>query len=346
MSKPCRALAKRSFSKTRRQHLRLSLGVGAMLGTGLANAAQSEQVLSAMHWQQRVLLGFGTTLWLRAGHRDKARLQGGLDAAVKAIRQVERQMSLFDSNSAVSQLNQTGVLQSPHPDLVSVLMLSGEVSARSDGAFDVTVQPLWRAWANAQAVGRTASAQAVRDARSRVDWQALKVSATKIAFRRDGMGVTLNGIAQGYAADQARRVLIAHGIEHALLDTGEWTPIGSSRAGSPWMLGIEDPGNDGQTIAAIRSDGRSLATSSDAHYTFSADRKHHHILNPKTGCSPTKIASVTVAADSCALADALTKVMFMGSVEQALDVARQWQVDVLAIDKAGHWLASPGMPVV
>lgn len=292
------------------------------------------------------MLGFGTKLWLRAGHRDKARLQGGLDAAVKAIRQVERQMSLFDANSAVSQLNRTGVLQSPHPDLVAALTLSGDVSARSNGAFDVTVQPLWRAWANAQTKGRAASAQALHDARRRVDWQALEVSATQIAFRREGMGVTLNGIAQGYAADQARRVLIAHGVEHALLDTGEWTPIGSSRAGSPWMLGIEDPNNEGQTVATIRSDGRSLATSSDAHYTFSADRKHHHILNPKTGWSPTEIASITVAADSCALADALTKVMFMGNVEQALDVASRWQVDVLAVDKVGRWLASPGMPVV
>lgn len=317
-----------------------------MLGTRLATATQSGQVPAAMHWQQRVMLGFGTKLWLRAGHQDKRRLQTGLDAAVKAVRQVERQMSLFDANSAVSQLNRRGDLQSPHPCLVAALKLSAEVSARSDGAFDVTVQPLWRAWADAQAEGGFASAQALRNACSLVDWQALEVSTSKIAFRRANMGVTLNGIAQGYAADQARHALLDHGIEHALLDTGEWTPIGSGQDDAPWTLGVEDPTNQGKVIATVHSDGRSLATSSDAHYTFSSDRKHHHILDPKTGFSPAEIASVTVAADSCALADALTKVMFMGTVQQALDVAHQWQVDVLAVDKAGRWLASPGMPVV
>lgn len=317
-----------------------------MLGTRLAIAAQPDQGPQAMSWQQRVMLAFGTTLWLRAGHRDKARLQAGLDAVVKAIRRVERQMSLFDPDSAVSLLNRTGAIQSPHPDLVAALKLSGEVSARSNGAFDVTVQPLWRAWADAQVKGRSASPQALHDARLLVDWQALEISATQIAVRRAGMGVTLNGIAQGYAADQAKRALLAHGIEHALLDTGEWTPIGTSPEGSPWTLGIESPANDGQTVAAIRSDGRSLASSSDAHYTFTADRKNHHILNPQTGHSPTDIASVTVAAQSCALADALTKVMFMGTVEDALVMARHWQVDVLAVDKSGRWLASPGMPVV
>lgn len=292
------------------------------------------------------MLGFGTKLWLRAGHPDDARLGIALDQAVKTIRHIEQQMSLFNANSAVSRLNRTGTLLAPHPDLVAALTLASHVSARSDGAFDVTVQPLWRAWADAQALGQPAYEEALHRARQKVDWQAVDHKAGKVALRRPGMGITLNGIAQGYAADRVREVLRAHAVEHALLDTGEWAPIGSGPNDEPWTLGIEDPANSKLTIATIRSDGRPLASSSDAHYTFSADRKHHHILNPKTGYSPTKVASITVAAHSCALADALTKVMFMGTVERALEIAKQWEVDVLAIDKTGRWQASPDMPVV
>jgi thiamine biosynthesis lipoprotein len=52
---------------------------------------------------------------------------------------------------------------------------------------------------------------------------------------------------------------------------------------------------------------------------------------------------VTVVAPSCALADALTKVMFMGDIENAVALARRWAVDVLAVDKSGRWEASPGL---
>jgi FAD:protein FMN transferase len=52
---------------------------------------------------------------------------------------------------------------------------------------------------------------------------------------------------------------------------------------------------------------------------------------------------VTVLAPSCALADALTKVMFMGNTADALALAAHWGVDVLAVDKAGRWQASPGL---
>jgi len=168
-----------------------------MLGSGLTAAARLDQELPVIHWDQRVMLGFGTTLWLRAGHQSESRLRSGLDAAVRAIRQVERQMSLFDVNSAISLLNRAGELRSPHPDLVAVLKLARDVSGRSDGAFDVTVQPLWRAWADAQAQGSLAGEAALEEARLRVDWQALKVNADRIAFGRPGMGVTPNGNRQG-----------------------------------------------------------------------------------------------------------------------------------------------------
>jgi FAD:protein FMN transferase len=160
----------------------------------------------------------------------------------------------------------------------------------------------------------------------------------------------LNGIAQGYAADRARERLRAHGVEHALLDTGEWAPLGRGPGGAPWALAVADPrGNDAQAThaaATLQAEGRSVATSSDAHTTFTADRRHHHIFDPRSGASPAQLASVTVLAPSCALADALTKVMFMGSIDDALAGARHWGVEVLAIDKAGRWRASPGLRLV
>jgi FAD:protein FMN transferase len=331
----------------RREWLRLSLGLGAVLGSA-ASAANGHSATAHLQWRERAMLGFGTTLWLRAGHASADRADAGLDAAIAAIRHVERQMSLFEPTSALCQLNRESVLHNPHPDLVNVLQLAQQVSRRSNGAFDVTVQPLWLAWQAAQRAGRLPTADELGTARAQCGWRALEVSKTRIHLRKPGMALTLNGIAQGFASDLARAALQAHGIEHALINTGEWTTLGRSPDATPWMLGVASPRANKSDpahalIAKLATDGRAIATSSDAHCSFSADHRHHHIFDPHTGYSPRELASVTVAAPTCAMADALTKVMFMAGPVRAFAVARQWQVDVLVVDKAGRWRASAGL---
>ena len=333
---------------TRRQWLRLSIGLGAGLATSAAGAKPAQLV-----WRERAMVGLGTTLSLRAAHADGAQADAGLNAAVAQVRNVERLMSLFDPQSALSQLNRDGVLHHPHPDFVRVLQLAQRVSRQSAGGFDVTVQPCWLAWQAAQQVGRLPTQAEIDAARARVGWQNLVVTPRQIHFKQAGMALTLNGIAQGFAGDLAKAALQSHGVEHALLDTGEWSALGSSPSQSPspgssprpspWRLGIEDPRKTGALVARLALDGRAVATSSDAHYRFGKDDVHHHIFNPATGYSPRALACVTVVAPSCALADALTKVMFMGSAQKAMQLAQQWKVDVLAVEKTGQWRASAGL---
>jgi hypothetical protein len=73
---------------------------------------------------------------------------------VTLLRHLESQLSLFDPASALCRLNRDGVLRQPDPALVDLLEQAQAVSARSQGAFDVTVQPLWAAWQQATAAGR------------------------------------------------------------------------------------------------------------------------------------------------------------------------------------------------
>ena len=180
-------------------------------------------------------------------------------------------------------------------------------------------------------------------ARGRVGWRDLRLGDGGVRLARPGMGVTLNGIAQGWAAERVRGVLAAHGIRHALVDAGEYAMVGRNPAGAPWTLGIADPRAQGRLVARLFADGRCVATSGDDQTAFSADRRHHHIFDPRTGYSPPDIAGVTVAAPSGALADALTKVFFVAGPERALAVARRWNVDALWIDKSGRRGATPGL---
>jgi FAD:protein FMN transferase len=331
-------LAPGSGTVTRRDCLRISMGLSAvaLLPSASANTP-------ALQWRERAMVGLGTTLSLRAGHTDSARADAALDAAVTAIRHVEQQMSLFISDSALCRLNREGVLHHPHPDLVQVFKLAQQVSQKSQGAFDVTVQPLWEVWQKAKRAGHLPSAGEVQSAVARVGWQHLHVTQQRIRFDQPHMAATLNGIAQGFAGDLARAALESSGIEHALIDTGEWSALGTSPQKNPWALGVSNPRNPQSLIAKLALGAGAMATSSDVHYRFGNDDKHHHIFDPRTGYSPSELASVTVIASSCALADALTKVMFMASAARALELAKLWKVDVLVVDKTGKWQATDAL---
>lgn len=338
----------------RRQWLRCALGAGAWLGPGWAAGSAAGSAAAAtspatasenLQWRERALLGLGTTLWLRAAHADGRRADAALDATVALLRHLEAQLSLFDPGSALCRLNRDGVLHRPDPALVDLLQQAQAVSARSQGAFDVTVQPLWAAWQQATAAGRLPTPAELATARALVDWRGVQVLPQQIRLARPGMAITLNGIAQGYAADQARQLLQRHGIAHALLDTGEWAPLGQAPGGLPWQLGLADPRDGARLLRRLQAGGRAIAVSTDVQLRFGADpadSRHHHILDPRSGRSPPHLAAVVVAAPGTTLADALTKVLFMGTPAQALARARRWGVDVVVVDKAGSLQASAG----
>ena len=336
--------------QARRQFLRMGWGLGVSSCFAFnAQAAASEA--HALVWQEKILQGFGTTLRLRAGHHHEAQLQLALQEAVQTIRRIESLMSLFDDNSTLQQLNREGLVRQADSDFHQVMAFSQHLSQRSQGAFDVSMQPLWGVWSQwAQQYASQADApltpewvRLIEQARQLVNWRAVDIQPQHIKLP-PGMAVSLNGIAQGFASDKVKAVMQQHGIRHALLDTGETSMLGASPQGA-WRLGIESVVAHAPT-PVVRADGRAMATSSQAHTSFSVDRRFHHILDPRTGYSPSHWASVTVLAPSCTLADGLTKVFFMLTPQQVLPAARTWGVDVLLQHKTGSWLRTPGVSLV
>ena len=233
----------------KRVFLQTSLGLGAtgMLGRAFGTERRaprrfaSDLALEGLVWRDRSMVALGTVLSLRVAHREAVMAEAALDAAVATLRHIESQMSLFQPDSALRRLNRSGRLRQPDPDLLQVLQLAQQVSARSQGSFDVTVQPLWEAFEAAGREGQLPSTQAVSEARAKVDWRQLQLDPRQISLGVPGMAVTLNGIAQGYAADRVRATLREHGIEHALINTGEWAALGRPNAQRSWVLGIANP---------------------------------------------------------------------------------------------------------
>ena len=355
----------------RRHALRRALGLGALwLGPGAsisgpgsdvgdgraARAAGAQQPGAALRWRESVTLALGTRIWLRLAHINAAQADAAMRAALVAVQRVDEAASLFRDDSALQSLNRHGTLHHAPPELRALLHTALRAAAVSEGRFDPTVQPLWRAWYEAQ--GHVPGANALGAARARLGWREVDLGPHSIRLPRPGMALTLNGILQGFAADQALAALQRHGVRHALIDTGEWRPLGHDPAGRPWRLGLAEPrrahATAAQGVAEPRSprarrlpdllgDGRALACSSAETLRFTADGNEHHILDPRTGHSPRELAMVVVAAGTAAWADALSKPLMMGSAAQAFVLARRFGVDVLTVDKAGRWQASAGL---
>lgn len=290
-------------------------------------------------------LAFGTTISISVVHADAELAARAISDALRAAQQIDRLMSLYNPDSQVYRLNRDGMLAHPDPRLLQVLSQAAELSQQTGGAFDITVQPLWQLYAEAAKHGALPDLSTRRRAQALVNWRALEIAPDMVRLRQHGMALTLNGLAQGYAADQSLAALQAHGIRDALLDTGEFIARGQRGQQRPWTLGVRDPRDENRLATTLLAQGCSVATSGDYECRFTPDYRHHHIFDPALGDSPQELASVTVLAPTAMLADGLsTAFMVMGWERAQALAASMPAVDLLAIDKLGRSRCSAGFP--
>ncbi|MCW2313460.1 FAD:protein FMN transferase [Rhodoferax antarcticus] len=327
----------------RRSLLSASLGLGTLAGLGYVGVNRATPSGLALHAGSAQ--AFGTTVTIQVLHPDPASAQAAITAALQQVSLVDALMSVHQPRSQVYQLNAQGQLNHPDPHLLAVLTYARQLSNQTGGAFDITVQPLWQAFSQAQANGQLPEPLALARVRALVNWQGVTTQPDQIELAAPGMAITLNGLAQGYAVDLALAALRAKGVAHALLDTGEFGVIGTKGSDQPWVLGIKNPRQTDALTARVPMDGRALCTSGDYETFFSADFSHHHIFDPATGDSPTPLASVSVLAPTGMMADGLSTAFMVLGADKALALAaRLPRVDALLIHKNGSQQRTADFP--
>lgn len=280
--------------------------------------------------RSRSSFAFGTAVCVQAIAADERAAEAACTAALAAIHRVERLMSVYDASSEIGRLNRHGRLARPDPWTVAVLRQAQAHAASSDGAFDVTVQPLCRLFQRHADRGALPCGEDVAAVRSLVGWHGLSVSEAELRLARPGMAITLNGIAQGFAADRACEAMRATGAMAGLVDAGELASHGRGLSGAPWSVALQVPHHGREERIALDA---CVATSADSPCHFSADRRHHHIFDPHSGWSPTALSAVSVVAATATQADAWSTAIMIGGerlTRHALargDVQRVWLVD-------------------
>lgn len=318
----------------------------------LTTGCRREQTAAGYKEVEKTGFLMGTLVTLKVFDRDADKSSRAADKAFARIREIESLMSLNIEDSQVNNINEwAGIrpVEVSH-DTLKVVEKGIYYGQLSEGLFDITVGPLARLWGigteNPQIPGSTR----INNALGLVDYRDVEINqeTKEIFLKRPGMVIDLGGIAKGYAADEAKKVLMAEGIEHAIINLGgNVLTVGPKHDGGPWNIGIKDPYNpNGSLLGFVRIQDKTVVTSGDYERYFEKDgKRYHHILNPYTGFpGNNEIKGVTLIAHSSFDADALSTTVFLLGVEKGMQLVESLDgIEAVAITRDRQVVISSGM---
>ena len=276
-----------------------------------------------------------------------------LDAAEERVRELEALWSVTDEGSEIYALNHEGAAELS-PETADLLDTALGMCERTDGALDISIYPVLRAWGFTTGAYAVPSDETLSALLSRVDYTLVTQDGTYAALP-DGMEIDLGSVAKGCTGDVLAALLRENGVTSALLDLGgNIQTVGARPDGSPWRVGIRDPGGDGN-LGVVEVVDQAVVTSGGYERYFEVDGvRYWHILDPKTGrparsglSSVTVVGGMGTTGDTGAVCDALSTALFVMGKDGALDFWRQhrdeWGFELVLVDDSGAVTITAGL---
>jgi thiamine biosynthesis lipoprotein len=301
---------------TRRRALQL---VGSVAGCLLVPQVVVRAEALRHEWTGAAL---GAVAHITLYHPDAGAARSIIRACLAEIDRLEGEFSLFRPDSALCRLNRDGVLVNPSLDMRRLLTEAVRFGDLSGGRFDVTVQPLWRLLAAHHAAHTVPPRADLQAALALVDYRRIDIDSRRIRLGQPGMAVTLNGIAQGFITDRVATILRSGGCDSVLADLGEIRALGTHPNGRAWQIGLADPWAPDRITHTLEVTDQAVATSAATGFQFDSSGRFHHLLDPKTGTSAARYASVSVVARDATAADALSTALTLMPTTEADQMLR------------------------
>jgi thiamine biosynthesis lipoprotein len=278
---------------------------------------KSEKALHRYEFQQPHM-GMLFTLTLYAP--DPAAAQSASTAAFARIAHLNNLLTDYDPESELMQLCQQpgGTAVRVSPELFTILAEARRIAEISGGAFDPTIGPVVRLWRRARRTEVLPPPAQLATARSRVGWQNISLNPDQqtVTLLTNDMQLDLGGIAKGYAADEALRVLREHGITRALVAASGDVAVGDPPPGQDhWRVAIGTPFQREGVGRALMLANAAVSTSGDSEqFVVIGGIRYSHIVDPRTGVGLTNRCQVSVVASRATETDALaTAISILGA---------------------------------
>ncbi len=270
---------------------------------------------------------------------DAVRLRAAGEEALEEIVQWEAELSLYRPSSEVAKINREAA-RAPvrvSPPVFELLQQCRELWRLSDGAFDITVAPLVRAWGFMTGKGRAASPEEVAAARASVGMAHLELDSDRrtVRFTRPGVMLDLGAVGKGYAVDRAIETLRELGVTRAFLHGGTSScyGLGVAPGGTPWRVAVKAeelfPETDASpsagaplTVVSLRDAALSVSGVRDKAIRVGG-RLLGHVIDPRTGAPVTGALLAAVTGRSAAETDALSTALLVDGAPGGRAMAEQ-----------------------
>jgi thiamine biosynthesis lipoprotein len=261
-----------------------------------------------------------------------------------ALAKVNQMMSTFIEDSDLSLFNNFNdtIWYPVQPEMLLVFGEAQRISELSDGAFDITVEPLVSLWGfgNKGLSSTIPSDSAIEESMSRCGYENLEFSPDGLVIRKNipGLHCDLSAIAKGYGVDMLAQVLDSLGFINYFIEIGgETRAKGVNFEKVSWRIGIASPKAQSEIQTIVSLSDMAMATSGDYHNYFEKDGiRYSHTINPATVRPIThQLASVTVLSETCMVADGLATALNVMGAEEGLVVAEKENIPAFFIIKDG-----------
>ncbi|MGA8707163.1 MAG: FAD:protein FMN transferase [Steroidobacteraceae bacterium] len=301
-------------------------------------------------WLSRGVDGImGTRIYVELWAEDDAKARGeqAIDAVMDEMRHIDESMSVYKPTSEVSRVNDLAARQPVKisPELFQLLTTALEYSRITEGAFDITYASVGYMYDFRER--KRPTEQQIAAALPAVNYRhvLLDPATSTVRFSQPGVRIDLGGIAKGFAVDKGIEILQQRGYTHALVNAGGDSRVIGDRFGKPWVIGIRHPDHPDQVITRVPLTDSAFSTSGDyERYFDEGGVRYHHIIDPHTGHSASKVRSATVIAPTATRTDGLSKTAFVLGPDEALRIYNSLpDVDAILVTPDGRILYTKGL---
>lgn len=276
-----------------------------------------------------MLMGSRFDITIVANTREDA--EAYIDTAVAEVTRIENLISEWRPETQVSIVNKNAGIQPVKVDkeLYDLTGRALQFSRITDGAFDISFAAMDRIWKYDGSMTEMPTEEAVKKSVAKVGYKNIIIDEDNqtIFLKNEGMKIGFGSIGKGYAADKARELLMAKGVQAGIINaSGDMNTWGKQPNGQDWTVGITNPVNKDKIFAIVPLTKYSAVVTSGNYekYVMLNGRRYSHIINPVTGYPATGLSSVTVFGASAEMANGFSTAIMVLGKDAGLDLINRF----------------------
>ena len=252
------------------------------------------------------------------------------DEIQKRLNSYNKIFSTFDSTSVISKINNNKPVK-PDEIFLKCYNRSMEISAITNGAFDITAGPMVNAWGFGPETRQEMTSEKIDSLKAVTGYTKVRLVNGRIEKESSHMKLDMNAIAKGFTSDLIGDFLLENGCENFMVEIGgEVVAKGKNEKGHTWTIGISKPEEtilfaSNELQAKVELPDNAMATSGNyRNFYVEEGKKYAHTIDPKTGYPVQhSLLSTIVIADNCMDADAFATAFMVLGLEKSIEISEK-----------------------